>query len=87
MDKVQFSPSKNNTFTVRFNALTKGEVFALINALRIARKVSAVAKDLSSYLSNGIYKVKSFEAFSNQIRSDAEEFGTLMNEEIDVNFL
>jgi len=40
----------SNIHHISFNELTDGEVIALIRALRIARTISPVAKDLSDYL-------------------------------------
>lgn len=70
-----FKQNKDNLFSVSFNKLTQGEVYALINALRIARKASPVAADLSAYLSNALYLANP------EIKSG---FYIMLTEEIDV---
>lgn len=56
MAKCKVQPKKNETFNVQFNELTRGEVNALINALRIARTCSPIADALGSYLYNSLYE-------------------------------
>ena len=68
-----------NLHSVSFNKLTSGEVLALVHALQIARTVSPVAQDLSSYVSNA------FTAFQSATGDQkAHEFWTELAGEIDV---
>lgn len=62
--KCGFKTNKDNSHvhSVSFNDLTDGEFLALINALRLARQVSAVADDLSSYLRNALQESESPKA-------------------------
>lgn len=79
------------TFTIQFDGLTKGEVYALINALRIARTCSPVAQDLSSFLRNAFYEMRkkpnlpakgdAVQAYEHQM-SSAQEFMDLIDEDI-----
>lgn len=48
---------KDNSYTITFKGLTKGEVLALSNALRIGRTVSPVADDVACYLRNGFHEM------------------------------
>ncbi len=83
--------TKKETFSVQFNDLTKGEVIALINALRIARTCSSVAQDLSSFLKNAFYELRNkptlpakgdaVQAYEHQL-SSAKEFMVLIDEDI-----
>jgi len=59
--------------------LTKGEFLALINALRIARTVSPVANDLSSFLSNSLY-----DGPKGMSSDDAQEFYSTIKDDINL---
>ena len=81
---------KKHTFDIQFTDMTKGEVFALINALRIARRISAVAFDVSCSLRNGFHEMKSnpkvpkkgdFTESVTQQLNDAQEFMDIINED------
>jgi hypothetical protein len=68
-----------NLHSVAFNNITSGEVLALIHALQIARTISPVALDLSSYLSNA------FTAFQSTTGDQkAQEFWTELAGEMNV---
>jgi hypothetical protein len=83
--------TKKETFTVQFDGLTKGEVYALINALRIARTCSPVAQDLSSFLRNAFYEMRkkpslpakgdAVQAYEYQL-SSAQDFMDLIDGDI-----
>jgi hypothetical protein len=44
--------SNDNLHSITFNDLTQGEVLSLVHALQMARQISPVAMDVSSYLRN-----------------------------------
>ena len=48
---------KDNSYTINFKGLTKGEVLALSNALRIGRTISPAADDVGCYLRNGFHEM------------------------------
>lgn len=68
------------SFSVKFDKLTQGEVLSMINALRIARKISPVANDLSAYLRNAFHDMETEKEM-------AQEFMDWINSEIDVVLL
>ena len=78
--KCGFMTNKDNAnlHSVAFNNLTSGEVLALIHAPQLARQVSRVAQDLSSYLSNAL---TAFQSATGDQR--AQEFWTELAGEID----
>lgn len=71
--KCVFKTNKNNSHlhSVAFNDLTDGEIIALLNALRLARTISAVAQDLSTYLRNALTEAEE-ASFLQYLESDID---------------
>lgn len=94
--KCKVQPKRDNTFDIQFKEMTKGEVFALINALRIARTASSVATDLSGYLRNGFHEMKGnpkiptkgdFVSAVQAQMKNAQEFMDILNEPANVELV
>lgn len=77
MSKCKVSLTKQNVVKVSFN-LTEGEFISLVNALRIARKVSPVAQDVSCYVRSALHEMPSNT-------NKGQEWMDMLNKEINVD--
>lgn len=53
-NKVSVKKIKAHQYDVKFSGLTAGEVMSMKHALENYAEISAVAKDVSAYLNNGL---------------------------------
>ena len=72
----------DNVHYIAFNELTDGEVLALINALKLARTVSAVAQDLSDYLRNALQESQGHASVSGGLYNKLKDFIDVLNADL-----